>query len=96
MSRHDPRPGIAHSVEVTAETLYEAVGQGLAAIRGQEWVAGLAQGMNVIRLTVANIPVQHEVRLQDFTKWLEKSGGSPREVSQRWEIRKILGMPGSR
>jgi hypothetical protein len=63
--------------------------------RGHEWVAGLAQGMNVVRVSAANVPVQHEVRLQDFTKWLEKPGGSPREVSQRWEIRKILGMPGA-
>jgi hypothetical protein len=88
--------GISHSVEVTAETLYEAVAQGLAAIRGHEWVVGLAQGMNVVRVSVANVPVQHEVRLQDFTKWPEKPGGSPREVSQRWEIRKILGMPDGR
>ena len=34
--------GVAHTVEVTASTLYEAVAQGLAAIRGREWVAGLA------------------------------------------------------
>jgi hypothetical protein len=36
--------GVSHTVEVTAATLYEAVGQGLAAIRGNEWVAGIAQG----------------------------------------------------
>jgi hypothetical protein len=66
--------GISHSVEVTAATLYEAVAQGLAAIRGHEWVSGIAQGMNVVKVTVANVPVQHEVRLQDFTKWLEKPG----------------------
>jgi hypothetical protein len=88
--------GITHTVEVTAETLFEAVAHGLAAIRGREWVAGLAQGLNVVRVSVSNVPVQHEVRLQDFTKWLEKPGGSPLEVSQRWEIRKILGMPVSR
>jgi hypothetical protein len=29
-------------------------------------------------------------------KWLEKPRGSPREVSQRWEIRKILNMPTNR
>ena len=88
--------GITHTVDVTAESLFEAVAHGLAAIRGHEWVAGLAQGLNVVRVSVSNVPVQHEVRLQDFTKWLEKPGGSPREVSQRWEIRRILGMPVSR
>ena len=36
--------GVSHTVEVTAATLYEAVAQGLAAIRGNEWVAGIAHG----------------------------------------------------
>jgi hypothetical protein len=31
---------VSHTVEVTAATLYEGVAQGLAAIRGNEWVAG--------------------------------------------------------
>jgi len=83
--------GVSHSVEVTAATLYEAVAQGIAAIRGNEWVSGIAQGMNVVKVSVANVRVQHEVRLQDFTKWLEKPGGSPREVSDRRKIRDILG-----
>ena len=29
--------GVSHTVEVTAATPYEAVAQGLAAIRGNEW-----------------------------------------------------------
>ena len=37
-----------------------------------------------------------EVRLMDFTKWLDKTGGSPRETSDRHRIRTILGMPISR
>ena len=85
--------GVAHTVEVTAATLYEAVAQGLAAIRGNEWVAGIAQGLNVVRVYVADVRVEHEVKLLDFTKWLERSGGSPREVSDRQRIRSILGMP---
>jgi hypothetical protein len=32
--------GVTHTVEATAATLYEAVAQGLAAIRGDDWVAG--------------------------------------------------------
>ena len=85
--------GVAHTVEVTASTLYEAVAQGLAAIRGNEWVAGFAQGMNVVKVSVADVRVEHEVKLGVFTKWLEKDGGSPRERSDRYRIRSILGMP---
>ena len=88
--------GVSHTVEVTAATLYEAVAQGLAAIRGNEWVAGIAQGFNVVSVSVADIRVEHEVKLMDFTKWLERAGGSPREVSDRHRIRSILWMPVSR
>lgn len=88
--------GVTHSVEVTATTLYEAVAQGIAAIRGNEWASGLAQGMNVAKVSVADIRVTHEVRLAEFTKWLEKPGGSPREISDRKRIREILGMPKQR
>jgi hypothetical protein len=90
--------GVSHTAEVTAATLYEAVAQGLAAIRGHEWVAGIGDGpLNVVKVSVADVRVEHEVKLVDFTKWLEKIGGSsPRELTQRQKVRAILGMPGSK
>jgi hypothetical protein len=88
--------GVTHTVEVTAATLYEAVAQGLAAIRGNEWVAGITQGMSAVKVSVADMRVEHEVKLMEFTKWLEREGGSPRETSNRHRIRSILGMPTSK
>jgi hypothetical protein len=38
--------GVKHTVEVTAETLYEAVALGLVALRGNDWVMGIGQGLN--------------------------------------------------
>jgi hypothetical protein len=72
-ARHGRR---IHTVEVTAATLYESVTQGLAAIRRNEWVAGV--GSNVVNLSVADVRVEHQVKLGDFTKWLNRTGGSPR------------------
>jgi hypothetical protein len=83
---------VSHTVEVTASTLYEAVAQGLAAIRGKEWVAGVEQGIGVVKVSVSEVRVEHEVKLADFTKWLETRGRSPREVTQRQKVREILGM----
>jgi hypothetical protein len=88
--------GVSHTVEVTAATLYEAVAQGLAAIRGNDWVAGIAGNLNVVKVSVADVRVEHQVKLTDFTKWVEKTGGSPREVSDRHRIRAILGMSTTR
>jgi hypothetical protein len=84
--------GVSHTVEITAESLYEAVARGLAALRANEWVAGIAQGNNIVKVSVAEVRVHHEVRLADFTKWLDETGGSPREVSERHRIRSILGI----
>lgn len=88
--------GISHTVEVTASALYEAVAQGLAAIRSNEWVTGISGGFNVVKVSVADVRVEHQLKLNDFTKWVEKTGGSPREVSNRHRIRTILGMPTTR
>src|ERR1700747_557592 len=85
--------GVSHTVDVTAATLYEAVAQGLAAIRGNEWVAGIAQGLNVVKGGGADGRGGHKVKQREFTKGLEKAGGSPRKPSDRQRIRSILGMP---
>src|SRR2546430_15392564 len=72
--------GVSHTVEVTAATLYEAVAQGLAAIRVNEWVAGIAQGLNVdnvVKVSVADIRIEHAIKLGHFMKWLCRTRGSP-------------------
>src|ERR1700730_7687703 len=81
---------VSHTVEVTAATLYEAVALGMASIRIDEWADGIAQGLNSVKVRVTNVAVEHEVRLMDFTKWLDRNGGSPREISDRRRIRLIL------
>jgi hypothetical protein len=37
--------------------------------------------------------VEHRVKLQDFMKWIERNGGSPREKTDRLRIREIIGLP---
>jgi phosphoribosylformimino-5-aminoimidazole carboxamide ribonucleotide (ProFAR) isomerase len=88
--------GISHTAEVTADTLYEAVAQGLAALRKNEWVEGVQEQFGVVKVAVADVRVEHQVKIADFTKWLERPGRTPREVSQRHKIRAILGMSASR
>ena len=85
---------VAHTVEVTAATLYEAVAQALVTLRGNEWVAGIRQG--TVTVCVSDVRVEHKVELTEFLKWLERGNGSPREVIQRQRLRSILGMPASR
>jgi hypothetical protein len=35
-------------------------------------VTGMAQGLNVVNVSVADVRVEHEVKLMDFTKWLNR------------------------
>ncbi len=41
---------MSHTVEVTAASVYEAVALGMAAIRTDEWVTGIAQGLNPVKV----------------------------------------------
>jgi hypothetical protein len=52
--------------------------QGLAAIRGNDRVAGVAQGLNVVKVAVADARLEHEVKLMEFTKWRRSHGRTGR------------------
>jgi hypothetical protein len=86
--------GTSHTAEVTASSLFEAVAQGLAALRKNEW--GIEERFGIVKVSVAEVRVEHQVKIADFMKWLERHGRTPREVSQRHKIRAILGMSVSR
>jgi|SRR5580704_4482094 hypothetical protein len=85
--------GVAHTIEVTAATLYEAVALGLRQLQGNEWVEGIARGLNTVKVTVKNVQVEHTVTIGEFTKWLERRGGTPVEMTRKRKVREILGMP---
>jgi len=40
--------------------------------------ADRVRGLNVVKVSVADARVEHEVKLMDFTKWLERTDGSQR------------------
>jgi len=81
--------GTTHSVVVGAESLYDAVAQGLHALRGHEWIGQIGPG-SIITVKVREPEIEHQVRVRDFEAWLERTGTSPREVAQRKRIRERL------
>jgi hypothetical protein len=82
---------VSHTVEVTAESLYEAVALGLKAIRGRDWVEVLRDQFKV-DVSVSEIPVRHSVDVREFNAWIEREGGPPKDLVQRKRARKILGL----
>ena len=82
----------AHSLDVTAETLYEAVAQALATVRGQDWVAEIGRGLTTVSVKVRNPEVTHIVKIQDFENWLNRGCKSPKDMVLKARLRQMLGM----
>ena len=82
----------AHSLEVTAETLYEAVAQALAVLSDHEWVADIGKGLTTVTVTIRNPEVIHTVKIQDFENWLNRACKSPAETVLKTRLRQMLGM----
>jgi len=78
-----------HSVEVTADTLYEAVATALAALRQDNWVEEIGTGLTTVHVEARQPVVNHEVKMKDFAAWLQRSGGSPAETLLRTKVSKI-------
>ena len=81
----------AHALEVTAETLYEAVAQALATARGNDWVGDIGKGLTTVTVKVRNPELTHIVKIQDFENWLNRGCKSPAETTLKARLRQILG-----
>ena len=83
---------VQHTVEVTAETLYEAVAKALVIFRQNDWVADIGTGMTAVTVIVKEPTVMHQVLMKDFERWLKRNGRSPAETASRSALRKQLGI----
>ena len=83
--------GVQHVIEVTADSLYEAVAQGLRVFRDNDWIDEVGRGQTIISVVVRQPEVRHKVRVQDFEQWLESQGRTPAEVSLKGRLRELLG-----
>lgn len=81
---------VEHSLEVTAETLYEAVATAVAALQKDNWVGEIGQGFTTITVLVHQPPIKHEVKMKDFISWLGRQGRSPAEVTLKQKLERIL------
>jgi hypothetical protein len=81
---------VEHSIEVNAETLYEAIATALAALQQDNWVGEVGQGFTTVTVVVQQPPVKHEVKMKDFLSWLGRQGRSPAEVILKQKLEKIM------
>ena len=83
--------GVDHSVEVSAQSLYEAVAQALRIFQESDWTEALEAGASAVVVRIKQPEVEHTVRIRDFRNWLEASGRSPAEMALKTRLRQILG-----
>ena len=81
--------GISHSVEVQAETLYEAAGIGLARLKKDGWVEGLGPGTR-LEIAVREPSTLHSLTVQQLQRWVDGVTTSPAEVLRRTRVKQLL------
>jgi hypothetical protein len=76
---------IGHSVEVTAESLYEAAALGLSLLRKAEWTEPIASGAQ-LEVVVREPATIHAVPIRHLFAWLEQVE-TPAEMSRKGNLK---------
>ena len=82
--------GVRHSVEVTAETLYEAAAQALAVFKQSEWADVIGPSTELL-VTVKSPETMHRVTLDQIRRWCDGVAVSPDELLKRRRVKTLIG-----
>jgi DNA-binding transcriptional LysR family regulator len=79
--------GVTHSVDVTAETLYEAAVLGMNALRVPRW----HDNPNLkIQIRVRQPETVHDVWNSCLLAWLARNGKTPKEQTLKARLKELL------
>jgi hypothetical protein len=82
-------PGVVHSIEVSAGSLYEAAALGLSLLRQDGWVAQVAPGTK-LEVQVREPAITHVVSVAQIRRWCDGVTTSPDEVLKRKRVKELL------
>ena len=82
--------GIRHSVEVSAESVYEAAAAAVRLFRENGFLVVEAGPATVLEVTVLEPRVSHAVRVDGLYRWLASSGRTPREQALKAKLRQMV------
>jgi hypothetical protein len=83
--------GVRHSVEVTAETLYEAATQALSIFKESEWSDAIGSSTELY-VSVKNPETTHRVTIEQIRRWCNGVAVSPDEVLKRRRVKSLIGL----
>jgi hypothetical protein len=81
--------GIRHSVDVTAESVYEAAALGVSALRQSGWADVLALGTE-LEVQVREPPTCHRLTIQQIHRWCDGIAASPDETLKKRRLKQLL------
>jgi hypothetical protein len=83
--------GIRHSIEVAAESLYEAAALAVREFRSHPWVDDVEPGVvTPLSISVKPPASTHEVSIKQLERWIASTPRSPRETAQKSRVRDLL------
>jgi hypothetical protein len=81
--------GVRHSVEVTAESVYEAAILGVSLLRQDGWADQIAPGTQ-IEIQVRQPATTHCVTVVQLRRWCDGIAVSPDETLKKRKLRELL------
>lgn len=81
--------GIRHSVDVTAESIYEAAALGVAALKNSGWTDAIAPGTE-LEIKVREPATRHRLTVQQIRRWCDGVAASPDETLKKRRLKHLL------
>ena len=82
--------GIHHSVEVEADSLFEAAARGIAALKRADWMETPFVAALRVEVDIAAPIVTHRLTLGQIYRWLDGTTKSPSELTRKKKLRELL------
>jgi hypothetical protein len=79
---------VTHSVEVQAESLYEAAALGLSRLRRDGWIEGLGPATK-LEIQVREPATTHVLSVQQLQRWVNGTSSSPVETLRRAKLKHL-------
>ena len=81
--------GVRHSVEVIAESIYEAAALGASALKNSGWADAIAPGTE-LDVQVREPATSHRLTVQQIRRWWDGVAVSPGETLKKRRLKQLL------
>ena len=81
--------GVRHSVEVSAESIYEAAALGASALKSDGWADAIAPGTE-LDIQVREPATSHRLTVQQIRRWCDGVAVSPDETLKKRRLKQLL------